>query len=129
MFTAEQIMQAHSKVKSGADFPAYIQDLKQLGVTGYTTFVADGHTGYHGADNYKISTAAKYECLAIATIADKARFVSRLKMHQQGQTDYLTFCNDCARSGIERWEVRMNEMTCIYYDTSGNKILAEQIPQ
>jgi hypothetical protein len=30
MFTIEQIDQAHSKVKSGADFPKYIQDLKNL---------------------------------------------------------------------------------------------------
>lgn len=33
MFTVEQIKTAHSKVKSGADFPAYIQDIKKLGVT------------------------------------------------------------------------------------------------
>ncbi len=29
MFTVEQIKTAHSKVKSGADFPAYIQDIKK----------------------------------------------------------------------------------------------------
>ena len=28
MFTVEQITQAHSHVKSGADFPKYIQDIK-----------------------------------------------------------------------------------------------------
>jgi hypothetical protein len=33
MFAVEQIKTAHSKVKSGADFPAYIQDIKKLGVT------------------------------------------------------------------------------------------------
>lgn len=27
MFTLDQIKAAHNKVKSGADFPAYIQDL------------------------------------------------------------------------------------------------------
>lgn len=32
MFTIQQIKDAHSKVKSGADFPAYIQDIKKLGV-------------------------------------------------------------------------------------------------
>ena len=32
MFTLEQIKLAHSKVKSGADFPAYIKELKALGV-------------------------------------------------------------------------------------------------
>jgi hypothetical protein len=42
MFTVEQIKTAHGKVKSGADFPAYIQDIKKLGVTSYETFVTDG---------------------------------------------------------------------------------------
>ncbi|MGF7024877.1 MULTISPECIES: DUF1398 domain-containing protein [Sphingobacterium] len=33
MFTIEQIEAAHSNVKSGADFPAYIRDIKKLGDT------------------------------------------------------------------------------------------------
>lgn len=33
MFTIEQIKTAHSQVKSGADFPAYIQEIKKLGDT------------------------------------------------------------------------------------------------
>ena len=35
MFTVEQIQEAHSKVKSGADFPKYIQDIKKLGVDAF----------------------------------------------------------------------------------------------
>ena len=31
MFTIEQIETAHSKMKSGAEFPSYINDIKQLG--------------------------------------------------------------------------------------------------
>ncbi|MGH2648681.1 MAG: DUF1398 family protein [Ginsengibacter sp.] len=42
MFTAEQIKTAHSKVKSGADFPKYIQDIKRLGVTSFETWVIEG---------------------------------------------------------------------------------------
>ena len=42
MFSMEQITQAHSKVKSGAGFPAYIAEIKQLGVTSYETHVSDG---------------------------------------------------------------------------------------
>jgi hypothetical protein len=34
MFTIAQIKKAHSKVKSGEDFPVYIQDLIALGVQG-----------------------------------------------------------------------------------------------
>ena len=44
MFTVEQIKAAHSKVKSGADFPKYIRDIKLLGVTAYETWVVDSHT-------------------------------------------------------------------------------------
>jgi hypothetical protein len=35
MCTVAQIKAAHSKVKSGADFPAYIKESKALGVTQY----------------------------------------------------------------------------------------------
>lgn len=44
MFTFEQIKVAQSKVKSGADFPAYIHELKLIGLLSYTQFVSDGHT-------------------------------------------------------------------------------------
>jgi len=129
MFTIEQITEAHSKVKSGADFPAYIQDMKKLGVTHYETFVADGHTNYYGANNYKITSPVKYETLTIAEVSNKERFIADLKIHQNGKTDYLTFCNDSSKSGIEKWSVSMDEMTCTYFDKAGNKILTEEIPQ
>ena len=56
MFTQEQISSSHSKVKSGAGFPAYINELKQLGVTHYETFVADGHTDFLVASDCKTSS-------------------------------------------------------------------------
>lgn len=34
-FTVAQLKTAHGKVKSGADFPSYIQEIKALGVTHY----------------------------------------------------------------------------------------------
>lgn len=48
MFAIEQIKTAHSKVKSGADFLNYVQDLIKLGITSYETLVADGKTTYFG---------------------------------------------------------------------------------
>lgn len=53
MFTVEQIKAAHGKVKSGADFPAYIQEIKAMGVTHYEAYVADGHVDYHGANGHR----------------------------------------------------------------------------
>lgn len=128
MFSIEQIKEAHSKVKSGADFPGYIQDLKVLGVTNYETFVTDGRTTYYGVNDLNIESPAKYKGLHVADVSNETQFRSDLKAHQLGKTDYITFCNDCARSGIEKWEVRIDQMTCIYYDMSGKKILIEEIP-
>ncbi len=129
MFTIEQIKTAHSKVKSGADFPNYVQDLLKLGVTYYETYVADGHTDYFGKQDYKISSEDKCDKLIIADNSNLLQFQTDIKAHQQGKTDYQTFCADCAKSGIEKWTVDMVKMTCSYYDKAGNEMLVEIIPQ
>lgn len=127
-FTIEQIKAAHHKVKSGADFPAYIQDIKNLGVTYYETFVADGHTDYYGGKEYKRSSPAKYNMLKVADSSNKEQFKVDLKAHQDGNTDYQTFCKDCAKSGIKKWAVSMGEMSCTYFDKAETEILVERIP-
>ena len=127
MFTVEQIEAAHSKVKSGADFPAYIQDIKKLGVTFYETFVLDGHTDYYGANDFKTTSPAKYGAFTITETSNADHFKADLKKHQQGKTDYLRFIEMCARFGIEKWQVCMEKMTCTYYDKAGNVILVEEI--
>jgi uncharacterized protein YbcV (DUF1398 family) len=66
MFSVAQIKAAHSKVKSGTDFPAYIQEIKTLGVSHYEAYVTDGHIDYHGANDYTAKTPTMYESLAIA---------------------------------------------------------------
>lgn len=128
MFTIEQIKEAHSKVKSGADFPNYIQDLIILGVKGYDTFVNDGHVQYYGINNFTVTSDEKYDLIAIAASANKERFIEFLVMHQGGQTDYLTFCNHAGQCGISRWRVDIIEMTCTYFDQSDSEILIEKIP-
>lgn len=128
MFTIEQIKTAHGKVKSGADFPAYIKEIKALGVTNYEAYVSDGHINYHGDNNYTAKVPEKYASLAIADIAKIEEFKAELLAHQQGKTDYLTFIKMCAENGIKKWEICMSKMTCTYFDKAGNEILVEQIP-
>ena len=128
MFTTEQIKAAHSKVKSGADFPSYIREIKNLGVTHYEAYVTDGHIDYHGANNYTAKVPAKYAPLVIAATSKSEPFKSELAAHQQGKTDFLTFIKMCAMFGIEKWAICMDKMTCTYYDKSGNEILIEKIP-
>lgn len=129
LFTVEQIKTAHGKVKSGADFPSYIQEIKSLGVTHYEAYVSDGHIDYHGANDYTVKVPAKYELLTIADTAKIEQFKAALAAHQQGKTDFLTFIKMCATFGVEKWAICMSKMTCTYYDKAGNEILVEEIPR
>jgi len=129
MFTVEQIKAAHSKLKSGADFPAYIKEIKSLGVTHYEAYVSDGHIDYHGANDFTAKVPAKYDPLVITDTSNSEAFKAELKAHQQGKTDFLTFIKMCATFGIEKWAICMDKMTCTYYDKAENEILAEEIPQ
>lgn len=128
MFTLQQIHDAHAKVKSGADFPQYMQDIIDLGVISFETFVADNHTDYKGKNDFSISSEGFTETLNIADDCNAQQFKSDLKAHQQGQTDYMTFLSDCAKSGIEKWIVLTDRMTCTYFDKRGEAILVEKIP-
>ena len=128
MFTVAQLKAAHSKVKSGADFPSYIKEIKDLGVTHYEAYVSDGHIDYHGENNYTEKVPAKYDPITIAGTSNMEAFKAGLIAHQQGKTDFLTFIQLCATVGIEKWAISMDKMTCTYYDLSGNEILVEQIP-
>ena len=129
MFTLEQIELAHSKVISGADFPGYIQEIKGIGVTAFETLVADSHTNYFGKNDFQIQSQPKYKELTIANSSNREKFVHYLKIHQQGETDYHTFCQHCAETGIEKWIVNLETYTCTYYDKTGDEILVENIPK
>ena len=128
MFTIQQIQEAHSKVKSGADFPKYIQELIGLGVLSYDTFVADGHAEYSGPNGYKQESGAKYEPLTVDESGDTEKFKYYLKIHQQGETNYFTFCSHAAETGVNKWTVDLTKMICTYYDCAGNEMLVENIP-
>ncbi|MFY7988712.1 MAG: DUF1398 domain-containing protein [Flavobacterium sp.] len=128
MFTIQQIHEAPAKLKNGADFPKYMQDIIALGVTSFETFVFDNNTNYFGKDNFQIVSEGFSETLTIADESNIEQFKSDLKSHQQGNTDYMKFLKDCAKSGVEKWIVVMDKMTCSYYDKVGNEMVVEVIP-
>jgi uncharacterized protein YbcV (DUF1398 family) len=128
MFTLTQIKTAHAKVKSGADFPSYINELSTLGVTQYIHFVADGRIEYCGANNFSVVAEAKWDTIEVTKKASKELLQHALTIHQKGQTDYLTFCKQSGEAGVEKWIVDINAMTCTYYDLNENEIIMEVIP-
>ncbi|MBO9690577.1 DUF1398 family protein [Chryseobacterium sp.] len=127
-FTIENIEAAHQKVKTGADFPQYIQAIKALGVSHYKVYVPDGNTEYFSNENRSVQNGSKYDILKVSDIVSLENFKLRLKLHQQGETDYMTFCNDCAGNGIKGWTMDLTAMTCTYFDRNETNILTEQIP-
>ncbi|WP_333695204.1 DUF1398 domain-containing protein [Flavobacterium sp.] len=129
MFELQQILDAHSKVKSGADFPNYIKEIKALGVTHYELYVSDGHVDYHNGKDFKVTVSSKYDLLTIAENPDLAFFKTELRAHQEGKTDYPTFVSMCANAGVEKWMIDIKQMTCSYYDSKGNLLLTEFIPE
>ncbi|RIV67470.1 DUF1398 domain-containing protein [Flagellimonas aequoris] len=129
MFTTDQIHKAFSKVKSGADFPQFVQDLKEIGVTHYDNFVSDGRTKYYGSDDFTLDGNSKYPEMKVNEISSLDSLKHALSIHQQGQTDYPTFCKQAADAGVEKWITHMMEMTVTYLDKKGQKLIIESIPK
>ena len=128
MFTLQQIEAAAQNVKTGADFPKFIKELKTLGVTRNDVFVMDGMAIYYGHENYTVESGAVYENLLIAQRASADALKEALKTHQQGQTDYFTFCKQAAEAGVEKWITDINVMTVSYLASDGTVLVVEKIP-
>lgn len=129
MFTIEKIHKAFSKVKSGADFPQFVQDLKAVGITHYDNFVAEGNAKYYGKGNFILESEAKYPSISVNDESSADKLKCAISIHQQGQTDYPTFCNQAADAGVEKWTTHTIEMNVTYFDKQGNKLNIEPIPQ
>lgn len=129
MFTIEQIHQAFEKVNSGADFPQFAQDLKAIGVTHYDNFVADGRTKYYGINDFTLDGGSKYPEMEVSNISSADNLKHTISIHQQGETDYPTFCKQASEAGVEKWTNHMIEMTVTYFDKKGNILTVEPIPE
>lgn len=120
---------AHAKVKSGTDFPAYVQEIKQLGLLYYTFLVKNGQTEYHGANGLQINGEAVYPEKTISIQSSSMAVRQIIAEHQQGKNDFLTFCQLVADAGVQKWVVDTGTMMCTYYDLAGNSMVAEPIPE
>lgn len=128
MFTKEQIEAASAKVKSGTDYPQLVQDFKTLGIKHYEHIVADGSTIYHGGNNHFIRLCHVQQTIAVADISSAGKLKHALTIHQQGQTDYQTFCMQAGEAGVEKWVSDLVKMTVTYLDKSEQPLLIEAIP-
>lgn len=128
MFTIEAIQQAESKIKTGADFPNFIKQIKAMGVIRNDVYVMNGMAIYFGNDDHTVESAPVYESLLIEEQSSEEDLRIALKSHQQGLTDYQTFCRQAAAAGVEKWVTDLTAMTVTYLDMSGNELVVEHIP-
>ncbi len=128
MFTANQIKEAHSKAKTGADYPRYVQTLKTMGVTHYEFLVADGSCVFYGDNGHQAEWEPKYQGLPIADVSSKESLKHAISIHQQGQTDFMTFCHQAADAGVIKWVTDLKKMVVEYLDRKGEILLSEPIP-
>jgi len=128
MFTIENIRAAESKIKTGADFPQFIKEIKELGVKRNDVYVSNGLSIYFdNEDNAQQVSPDEYPTLVINEESSAGKLEHALKVHQQGETDYITFCKQAADAGVEKWVTDLEEMTCTYLDTEGNELVKEKI--
>jgi uncharacterized protein YbcV (DUF1398 family) len=129
MFTVEQIKAAHRKVKTGADFPNYVQEIKALGLIKYEYMVADGRTIYYGDNNFTTEAPPIYPEKRVSPVPSATTMEQNIREHQQGKSDFLTICQQAADAGVHHWEVNAQTMLCSYFDSDNNRMIAEPIPQ
>lgn len=128
MFNIEDIQQAERKIKTGADFPRFIKEIKAMGVIRNDVYVMNGMAIYFGNDDHTAESAPAYENLLIEEQSSAADLKSALKIHQSGETDYQTFCRQAAAAGVEKWVIDLTAMTVTYLDMSGHELVVEEIP-
>ncbi|MBO9675469.1 MAG: DUF1398 family protein [Sphingobacteriaceae bacterium] len=128
MFTIEDIWAAELKIKTGADFPRFIKEIKELGVKRNDVYVGNGLSIYFDdEDNVLQARPEEYPELVINEESSARKLEHALKVHQQGETDYFTFCKQAADAGVEKWVTDLEEMTCTYLDAEGNELVKEKI--
>jgi uncharacterized protein YbcV (DUF1398 family) len=130
MFTAEQIKAAHAKTKTGADYPRFVQDAKKLGVHHYDYIVENGSTIWYDKDGNNITTLPNDSINRKVSDTSSSEMLKKyILQHQQGGSDYSTFCRQAAEVGVARWSSDLEKMVCSYYDKNNMEMYAEPIPE
>ena len=128
MFSIERFRIMRAKVKTIDDFPEFIQNLKRTGIAYYETYLEDGRADYYSKEGIKVSTPRKYGGINVADRSEYIQVLMGLELFGQDKTDYLTFCNDCAKNGVDKWVISIEEMSCTCYNKAGEIIFKEKIP-
>ncbi|HFV7452561.1 TPA: DUF1398 domain-containing protein [Staphylococcus aureus] len=127
-FKLSAIQQAHQQF-TGVDFPKLFKAFKDMGMTYNIVNIQDGTATYVHQSEDDIVTSSVKSNHPVAPSSNQSIVQDVLTRHQQGQTDFETFCDEMAQAGIYKWRIDIQAGTCTYIDLQEQAIISELIPQ
>ncbi|HDZ3284029.1 TPA: DUF1398 family protein [Staphylococcus aureus] len=127
-FTLSEIQQAHQQY-TGVDFPKLFKEFKDMGMTYNIVNIQDGTATYVHQSEDDIVTSSVKSNHPVAPSSNQSIVQDVLTRHQQGQTDFETFCDEMAEAGIYKWHIDIQAGTCTYIALKEQAIISELIPQ
>lgn len=127
-FTLSEIQQAHQQY-TGVDFPKLFKEFKDMGMTYNIVNIQDGTATYVHQSEDDIVTSSVKSNHPVAPSSNQSIVQDVLTRHQQGQTDFETFCDEMAEAGIYKWHIDIQAGTCTYIDLKEQAIISELTPQ
>ncbi|HCY7534341.1 TPA: DUF1398 family protein [Staphylococcus aureus] len=127
-FKLSAIQQAHHQF-TGVDFPKLFKAFKDMGMTYNIVNIQDGTATYVHQSEDDIVTSSVKSNHPVAPSSNQSIVQDVLTRHQQGQTDFETFCDEMAQAGIYKWHIDIQAGTCTYIDLQEQAIISELIPQ
>ncbi len=128
MITIEKIQNAYAAMQTDNDFPALVQALQSIEVKTFSFYVHNGSEIFTDIENNQVHLPEKYESIEISDVVNQNEFEQSLKSHQKRETDFSTFLNDCAKSGVSFWTVDLLAKNCTYFDKNKQLIYQETLP-
>ncbi|HCY8398873.1 TPA: DUF1398 family protein [Staphylococcus aureus] len=127
-FKLSAIQQAHQQF-TGVDFLKLFKAFKDMGMTYNIVNIQDGTATYVHQSEDDIVTSSVKSNHPVAPSSNQSIVQDVLTRHQQGQTDFETFCDEMAQAGIYKWHIDIQAGTCTYIDLQEQAIISELIPQ
>ncbi|MGT2743230.1 DUF1398 domain-containing protein [Streptococcus plurextorum] len=127
MFTLENINHGHEQF-TGPDFPKLIAYFKGLGMVENTVDIQSGQVVYRSKAGQTLEKQGYQAMVPVSDRVNLDKFVTILRNHQAGQTDFLTFSQETAEAGIYKWVIDLEALTCSYLDKAEQAVFVETIP-
>lgn len=100
-----------------------------MGMTYNIVNIQDGTATYVHQSEDDIVTSSVKSTIPVAQKSNQSIVQDVLTRHQQGQTDFETFCDEMAEAGIYKWHIDIQAGTCTYIDLQDQAVISELIPQ